>query len=108
MPIVKNKGAKSTTKPVANAKASTASLSDLQEAANELSGKRKVLFTLDAFKKATKGAYGKHTLIAEDGLPLTFYAKDMTVFTKEGNYFTIAPGFYANSKGSIWPDEQPQ
>lgn len=107
MPITK-KGGKTTTKPVANAKASSASMSDLQEAANELSGRRKVLFTLAAFKKATKGAYGKHTLIAEDGLPVTFNAKDLTVFSKQGNYFTIADGFYANSKGAIWPNEQPQ
>jgi hypothetical protein len=107
MPIVKNKGAKSTTKPVANAKASSASLSDLQEAANELSGRRKVQFTLAAFKKATKGSYGKHTLIAEDGLPVSFNAKqDMHLFAKEGNYFTIADGYYANNKGAIWPNEQ--
>jgi hypothetical protein len=95
-----------TKKPTKSTASSSASLSDLQEAANELSGKRKVLFTLAAFKKATKGAYGKHTLIAEDGLPVTFYAKDMSVFAKEGAYFTIAPGFYANSKGAIWPNEQ--
>lgn len=107
MPIVKNKGGKTTTKPVANAKASSASLSDLQAAANELSGRRKVLFTLDAFKSATKGQYGKHTLIAEDGLPVSFNAKtDMHLFAKEGNFFTIAEGYYANSKGAIWPIEQ--
>ena len=108
MPITK-KGGKTTTKPVAKAKASSASMSDLQEAANELSGRRKVLFTLDAFKKATKGQYGKHTLIAEDGLPVSFNAKtDLYLFAKEGNFFTIADGYYANSKGAIWPIEQPQ
>jgi hypothetical protein len=107
MPIKKN-GANAPTKPVANAKASSASLSDLQAAADELSGKRKVLFTMAAFKNATKGEYGNHTLIAEDGLPLTFNAKrDMHLFSKEGNFFTVAPGYYANSKGSIWPDKQP-
>jgi hypothetical protein len=106
MPITK-KGAVATSKTTTKSKSSSTSLSDLQEAANELSGRRKVLFTLDAFKKATKGSYGKHTLIAEDGLPVTFNAKsDMHLFAKEGDFFTIADGYYANSKGGIWPIEQ--
>jgi hypothetical protein len=106
MPITK-KGDVATKKPTTKSTSSTASLSDLKEASRELSGRRKVLFTLEAFKSATKGTYGKSVLIAEDGLPVTFHpVNDLHLFTVEGKYYTIADGYYANSKGSIWPEQE--
>jgi hypothetical protein len=107
MPITKKSAPKSTPKTTNKSTSSTASLSDLKEASRELSGRRKVLFTLEAYKTATKGKYGKSVLIAEDKLPVTFHPlNDLHLFTVEGKYYTIADGYYANSKGSIWPEEE--
>lgn len=100
------KGLKATTKTTTKSTSSTASMQDLEAASKELLGNRKVLFTLDAYRKATKGAYGRKVLKAQDGLPLSFNPRDIKAFCVEGKFYTIADGYYVNKKNEVWPDSE--
>ncbi len=82
-------------------------MESLDEILSSQSGRRIVNFSLADIKSAVKGKYGKYTLIASDGLPVEYNPKTFTeqfVMNDDGS-FTVADGFYANSKGAIWPVE---
>ena len=97
---------KATTKTTTKSRSSAASMKDLEAASKELVGNRKVLFTLEAFRKATTGAYGRKVLKAQDGLPLSFNPRDLKAFCVEGKFYTIADGYYVNKKGEVWPNSE--
>ena len=107
MPISKKSPAVTPKKTAPKAQSSKVNhQEELDALLNQQSGRRVVEFSMQALKAATKGKYGKYTLIATDGLPVEYSPKTFKEqFVMEDGMFTLDSAYYATTKGSVWPVE---